>query len=342
MTKDNNLLVVDEYNKFVTEYKAVYQAMTAKHDCKSKIFDRNVKVSKDDICELNDRVVSKLQNYNDAGFSVSVNVTYEGRESIEFSSWQEFEQHNFIESSAINSITIIWEFNALLPQYKVPQKHVLVVKIADGLKPEEMINILFTGKLENMQDIEKQMYPVVARVDFINYVLGDELLNIVNEWNKGLEIQDYCEDGKVKPFLVKHRRKIAFAINYIPFILTILFAIQTFNTFLNNLQVDKVAELSISNVTGMTWVIGLLVFTIIFVFKTAEWMANVFFNSLGVDESFHVFNLNNGDKKLQERIRQRKHKNRVNIVCSILGTIALNIISGGLCNLIDIVLRRVI
>lgn len=141
---------------------------------------------------------------------------------------------------------------------------------------------------------------------------------------------------------MRHRRKIAFLINYIPFILTILFAIQTFNTFLKNLQVDKVAELSINNVTGMTWVIGLLVFTIIFVFKMAEWMANVFFNSLGVDESFHVFNLNKGDRRLQERIQQRKHKNRVNMVFSIIGTILLNILSSGVCNLIDIILRRII
>ena len=74
----------------------------------------------------------------------------------------------------------------------------------------------------------------------------------------------------------------------------------------------------------------------------AEWMANVFFNSLGVDESFHVFNLNNGDRRLQERIQQRKHKNRVNMVFSIIGTILLNILSSGVCNLIDIILRRII
>lgn len=34
MNENTNLLDVSEIDQFITNYKAVYQAMTAKHDCK--------------------------------------------------------------------------------------------------------------------------------------------------------------------------------------------------------------------------------------------------------------------------------------------------------------------
>lgn len=76
MGENTNLLNVSETEKFITDYKAVYQAMTAKHDCKSRIFSRKVKVRLEDIIDLNDRVTDKLRNYQDAGFSISATASF--------------------------------------------------------------------------------------------------------------------------------------------------------------------------------------------------------------------------------------------------------------------------
>ncbi|MEZ3506842.1 MAG: hypothetical protein K1W10_07870, partial [Lachnospiraceae bacterium] len=55
-------------------------------------------------------------------------------------------------------------------------------KISNGLRPEEMLNLIFSGKIEDFEEIETNTFPVAARVDFIEPILGDELLNIVSEW----------------------------------------------------------------------------------------------------------------------------------------------------------------
>lgn len=333
MSEDNKLLNVNEHDKFLTNYKAVYQAMTAKHDCKSKIFSRNIKVSLEDILDLNNRVLEKLRNYTDAGFSISVTASFEGRQTIEFSSWREFENHKWIESYAINSITIIWEFNAVLPQFEVPQKHVLVVKIADGLRPEELLNIVFAGKLENIGDIENQMYPVVARVDFINYILGDELLGIVETWNNGLELQDY--QGYVfSPFLVSNRRKLAFACNYITNIVTLVCSIKIISHFLRSFGASTLTDLTIDNICVIIWIVGIIGLGYVFINKMSQWFANILYGTLGREIPRHVFFMNKGDNKRQKEIQVDYMKNKIRIAGSIAGTVIMNIICSVLSSFI--------
>lgn len=332
MDKTYNVLNVSENEKFITNYKAVYQAMTAKHDCKSKIFPKNVKVRLEDIEDLNERVVAKLKNYNEAGFSIAVNVSFAGRQSIEFSTWAEFENHKWNESDAINSITIIWEFNAVLPQYGVPQKHVLVVKITDGLRPEEMLNIVFAGKLENVEDIEKQMYPVVARVDFINYVLGDELLHIVEEWNNGLELQEE-ELGYVK-IVKRHKRKLAFALNYITNFIVLICFIKVVIGVLLGFGNQKLFDLSVYDVTKLVWLIGFLAMLFVLIDKISVWLANTFYKTLGMEKEWHVFNINKGDVQIQKKLENEHRHSKLLTVGSIVGTFLLNLVCTIICGLI--------
>lgn len=332
MEQSYNLLDVSEREKFITNYKAVYQAMTAKHDCKSKIFPRNVKIYLEDIKDLNDRVVTKLRNYNEAGFSISVNVSFVGRQTIEFSSWNEFEEHSWNESDAINSITIIWEFNALLPQYEVPQKHVLVVKMTDGLRPEEMINIVFAGKLENIEDIEKQMYPVVARVDFINFTLGDELIHIVEMWNNSLESQ--IEEPHYVQVIRKHKRKIAFLLNYITdFVILICFIKIAINA-LYGFGFQKISELAIDNVSELALIIGLLVMIFILIDKISVWLSNTFYKTLGMEKEWHVFSINKGDDQIQKKLNGEYRQSKWITIGSVLGTFLVNLICTVICSFI--------
>jgi len=330
MNENTNLLDVSEIDQFITNYKAVYQAMTAKHDCKSRIFSRKVKVKLDDIIELNKRVTDKLKNYKNAGFSISATVSFEGHKTMAFSTWQEFEEHRWTESDAINSMTIIWEFNAVFPQFGVPQEHVLVVKITDGLKPEEMLNVVFAGKLENIEEIEQQMYPVVARVDFINYVLGDELLNIVEEWDKGLEAQD-SNEYIFPEICVKNRRKIAYVFNYATNIITLICCIKIIVYFLKSYGAITVSELTVTNICQVIWLCGILTLGYMFINKISQWLANIFFRVLGEETMTHIFCLNNGDKNIQKRIDKEIHKSKLFIIGSVFGTFVLNLVCTLIC-----------
>lgn len=309
--------------------------MTAKNDCKSRIFPKNIKINLSDIYELNDRISGKLSNYNIVGFTISVTASFSGKQSIEFSSWNEFENHRWNESNALLALTIIWEFNVLLPKYEVPQKHLLVVKMSDGLRPEEMINIVFAGKLENMDEIQKQICPVVARVDFINYILGDELLNIVEDWVNGLPIQ-YDEENKFVNMVKRHRRKLAFCINYITDIVYLICAIRLLNYKFHTFNTDKLGELYISNINEIIWIVGIFLIIFIFINKIAEWLANMLYRTLGEEPNMHVFEINKGDTNLQTILLQEKAKRKWSVITSIGGTILINLF----CNIISSVIIK--
>ncbi len=330
MKEDNSLLEVSEYDRFLTNYKAVYQAMTAKNDCKSKIFSKSVKIELRDIYDLNARITEKLSNYNILGFTISATASFKGKQTIEFSSWNEFENHKWIESNALTAITVIWEFNVLLPNYEIPQKHLLVVKMTDGLRPEEMLNIVFAGKLENIDEIEKQICPVVARVDFINYILGDELLSIVEEWDNGLPVQ-YDEENKFVNMAKKHRRKLAFGINYITDIIYLICAIRLLNYRIHTFNVAKLGDLYISNIEEIIWATGIFLIMFIFINKISEWLANMLYRTLGEESDVHIFEINKGDTNLQDTLLKKNARRKWSVITSIAGTVFINLF----CNIVS-------
>lgn len=185
--KDTQLMKISPDEQLIKNYQAIYYAMNAKPDSKSKLFDRDVVITMEDLRNLNRRITEKFKaHYEDAGFRINVSISFKNRETIEFDSWTVFENYNLNTEKSINSILIVWEYNAKLPGFQWPQRHTLTVRLADELRPEEMLNLVVSGKLEEVDKLDQEICPIVARVDFINSMLGDELINIVGSWQKGL------------------------------------------------------------------------------------------------------------------------------------------------------------
>lgn len=173
-TKDAQLMEITVDEQFLKNYQAIYYAMNAKPDCRSKLFSKNVIISLQDLKNLNRKVTEKFKaHYDNAGFRINVNVSLKNKEYLEFDSWATFENYDFNIEQSISSILIVWEYNAKLPGYPLPQRHTLSVRIADEIRAEEMLNLVVSGKLEEVDKLEQEVCPIVARVDFINAILGD-------------------------------------------------------------------------------------------------------------------------------------------------------------------------
>lgn len=120
-SRDEQLIEIQPDEQFLKNYQAVYYAMNAKPDCKSKLFPKKVIVSLQDLCNLNERITDKFKaHYDNAGFRINVCVSYKNRESVEFDSWTTFEEYSWNTEKKIESILIVWEYNAKLPQYRLP------------------------------------------------------------------------------------------------------------------------------------------------------------------------------------------------------------------------------
>ncbi|WP_300630771.1 hypothetical protein [uncultured Thomasclavelia sp.] len=325
MREKSGIMTISEHEQAMENFKAFYYQINAKPDCKSIIYSKNIRIDKEDIIELSNRIVDKFQNhYDEEGYKINVHLSFYNRKIVEFSTWESFVEYVW-PTTKLNSITLEWEYFLKLPGYQYPQLHRLIVKISDGIRPEEMLNLLISGRLEEIDELEKSVYPLAARVDFVNNVISDELLQIVREWADGVRLVN-----KNRKFLFKLRavrRQVAYFLNYITTFVSLICGMIYFNTILFN-STAKINELStndIRNVINILFVFFVIVFAI---YKISELISNYIFKSLEDFGENHVFNITKDDKKVIESIENDEEKRKKHIILNFILSILINITCG--------------
>lgn len=325
---DNAIMQVTSEEEFIRNYKAVYNAMTAKPDCRSKAYPHEVIVELDDIFDLHNIIVEKFRTqYDDAGFSINVIVSIKGRQKLEFPNWRSFSEHKWTESEIITGIVLMWEFNVILPKYKVPQKHTLMVKLSNGIRPEEMLAIVVSGKLDEIEEIDQSVCPIVARMDFIDPGIGNEVLELVSDWVKGLK-NSGSEKGKITLFLQHNKRKVAYALNYLTTLFAMICSLKYIKYFILQIPANIISEMTTTQLNDLINVFFACTILCICVYKVTDFISNVVFKTLAEYGEEHVFDITKGDKKQQDKLRKQERKDRIKILSNLLFTILINIICG--------------
>lgn len=326
MASDENreLLTIDEHEIALKDMKAYFYQMNTAPDHTDKVYTRDVVVKLDDIMLLNDRVVEKLQQYKDAGFAISINMKYENKKEIQFSRWEEFEKYTSYEDCPVTSIVIRWEFNAIFEKYKLPQKHSLMVKVSNGMSPEEMLNIIFSGGIQDFNEFDSNFVPVVARVDFIDRIMGDELLSIVTNWVGGLG--DSAINKSNFLYLCKrYKRKISKVMDYGTYFAMMGICIFSINGYLSNLPNDILANIKMSE--GLTVINLLLAFFLIAIAgrKVTYGIGETIFEALKDYGNSYVFFITRGDRNRQEKMQRQEKYDKIRIAGSIALSFGINI-----------------
>ena len=321
-------LVVPEAEKELALFRSMYYQMNAKPDSMSKVYSQKVLISREDIIDLNERVNRKIRmHYQDDGYIATVTVSLNNREVINFQCWEEFISYEWRESSSINSVILKWNFNIRMPQYEYPQAHVLMVKLSNGLRPEEMLNLIFSGKIEDFEEIETNTFPVAARVDFIEPIFGEELLNLVAEWISGLK-ENAKNKNKMILFMRKYRKRVAQYFNYFGFIMCIILNSSIFNLVMRNYGVDKISEYSTSQFLNLFNLFILLIFVLFVLFKFFEHTAQGVYDYLSQYGEVFTFSITKGDIKRQEELKNRNENNAKKIIFRLILSLIFNVVCG--------------
>lgn len=72
----------------------------------------------------------------------------------------------------------------LLPQFKNRQRHSLRCRIGREVAPKDIFQLMMTT--DDVIEIMEAQTPCIVKVDFVNVVLANELLNLVEDWYQGL------------------------------------------------------------------------------------------------------------------------------------------------------------
>lgn len=331
---DAQLLELSQEEKFIKEHRAMFYRQLAKSDSVTRVFNKTAVIDIEDIYDLNDRITRKLSHIQNAGYIIQANIKFADGKTKTFPDWKSFSDHTWHESESINNMIITWEFNALFPGLNQPERHTLMVKLSNGLRPEEVLNLVFTGKLEDIQEMDNNLFPIVARVDFVDRDLGDELLNIVGEWSKSLR-ESTVQKSKFMLFLKRNKASLCSTLSMVTNLVVMFASVWATGNIIKTLEFEVISDITKQQLISIIYTLFSCSFVWIFGKKIIGGITDTLYNRLKMYGDNALFNITKGDKNKQNRLKAKEVNSRWAIVGNLLLTIAINIVCGLFVNFIS-------
>lgn len=328
LLKDIELVTPKSEDVTLSDYKASFYKEVAQANNLTKTFSGNISLSLDDIRELNESICNKFKQYKCEEFLVKVHIKLSNKKELNFSSWRDFSAHEFSYSQGVSNITISWDANIKLPGFNIPQRHRVFVRLSNSMRPEEILKIIFSGELDDIEDLDRNFFPVVARVDFIDVGIGEELLTIIEKWVECLKENPLINQNKFLMNCKKHKRKIAFAIKYTTFILCVWLIVRLLSMHVDRLGFESVGAMSLSQFKKILTAIPGTMVAVLIVKGISNYLAESSFNLLTQYGNGYIFNITRGDSGVCDKIKKEEQFKFVKLVLNYLVSFLISLISG--------------
>lgn len=337
METENTLIAVDDEARRIKEFKALYYQFNARPDSVTKIYKEKVIFKMEDLKNLNRMVTEKLSIHDDPQNvgTTGVVVTTNRHKTYSFDSFETFSSNDWSTNEYVESITLQWDTYIKLLHYENPQRHKLTVKLTSGIKPQEMLGLILSGRIEDMEHLEDQMASVVAQMDFIDQRLCQEFINIVSEW---VELLDKIADHKNKFILklMKKKQLICYYFHYFLFILAVVICILYFNMWSSTLGVEKISEMEMQHLQFVINYICISCLICFFTLSRGRYVARNIYRILDDYGECFLFRITTGDEKEYTRTEQEDQKSAMKVIAHFILSLILNIIYGIIATMIAV------
>lgn len=306
------------------DLKSIFYILSGMPDSTLKVFDKAFILRFDDLIELNQKIGEKLEHYQTDAVKLTVDVSFDGGLSKHFNNLADMKAAVATCPEKTEAITLRWDFLVALPIYPVPQRHTVTVRAATAMKPAQMLRYALSRDPEEDDKLEYDMAPLFCRVDFVNHLLSQELINRVSEWY----------NGRAKPLvyssifnkLRRFRQGIANVIHYsLPATVTVVACFILPSLFGDSVagNAAMVSDLRLASL----WLLvsGVAVYASkLFSF----WLASTAYQALQSFGKFGAFSLTNGDTNNQSELEQANRDKMSRFILSFCGTLAIHIVAG--------------
>ncbi len=297
------------------DLKSLFYLLAGKPDSVVKVFQGNVIIDKDGLVGLEGRIRSKLDQHHVESLVATVHLGCSGRITKEFSSWQDFDAYRMDGGEKTESLTLRWDFLVKLPLYEAPQRHTLTLRIAAAPNPADVLKMMTAANPEDHSAAEYFGAPIVCRVDFINSLLSDELINIVAAWHEGL-VRPPSVSSLVK-WLSRHEGTVHVSMHRGFEIL--------FGSLACWLLLRHSGSLDLR--IGLAWLLASVIF-VRFAGSFGHWVARSLERAVSSVLSGVVFSLTNGDSNHQNLRLEAARKSWKKFVIRALVAVAANVVAG--------------
>lgn len=205
----------------VDEFKSLFYQLNAKPDTQIRLLPGKKNLELADIRSINEQIFAKLRNHDLVSDIASINFVLSQRKIKDYCTWAEFERENWdTVNEKVFAITLKWDVAIKLPQYQLPQIHSLKIRMGTAIPPKDMFQLILTS--DDIGELMEARTPSICKVDFVNTILADELMNIVASWHEGLG--DLPETNLLSSFLAKNGKFLSQMIGYFsPIVLLTIF-----------------------------------------------------------------------------------------------------------------------
>ncbi len=316
--------------------RSIFHLLVGKPDSIERVFKRRILIEKKDLLILHDKMAEKLNNHNIEAVNITIDITYDDDETVQFGSWPQFIESDLNREEKIINVKVRFDFLVNLPLYKFPQRHTVTITIlSTGLSHsfiESMMSKMTSDEKEDRTVIKiglggvfGETIPMTCRVDFVNNILSRELLNLISEWHSTL-VYDEIE----KSFFSKvreNRDKISPLIKYsIPLSFLLVFFSYHFNY---TRGIIEGATATVSYIDHVYYLTIISLFVVFIGIKISNWISDKTNNKLKYyNMRHHTFKITSGDILFHKKIQKNNKSIIRDTLISYSVSLILNILAG--------------
>ncbi len=174
-----------------TAIKKIFRMVFAGENCLVELFPNPVIANIDDVKLLDKNIEEKLSRHNTSRIAFKAIASFDNGRSLEYGSWEGFIGSDWSTPDTINSLSLTWMFMLVHPSRAKPSMHSLNVRISSSISPQHLFQALFSKDPEDFDKADIAMSTMSVRIDFVDFILGQEMLDLVSRWNKGLRTPSF-------------------------------------------------------------------------------------------------------------------------------------------------------
>lgn len=163
--------------------KHIFYMLHGETTTRSRPFKGAIQVSKGDVIVLVNDIREQLRLAHVRDCTTLVGVGFEN-DFVE-KPFSDFESYSWNEPGKTKEISIKIHF--LYEDYDSgnPLKHSVFIRIAKGIKPGNLLQLMASNDSEQLDDLENLMCPVFCRTDHVNDKLSKDIMRVVEDWHAG-------------------------------------------------------------------------------------------------------------------------------------------------------------
>ena len=190
--------------------KHIFYMLHGETTTRTRPFKGAIQLSKEDVETLVYDICEQLDVAHVRDKTILIGVGFD-RDFIE-KPFSDFQSYNWNEPDKTKEITIKISF--LYEDFNSgnPLKHSIFIRISKKINPRNMLQLMASNDVEQLDNLEHLMCPVFCRTDHVNDKLSKDIMRVVEDWHAGQK-QPQIMSGSYE-FMKKHKTYVARVIHY--------------------------------------------------------------------------------------------------------------------------------